>query len=163
MICSAAIGISAILRCAAELRRFSRSASLATISFAGIYVVAFAVSASPGWTAAASAVVHGHHVTSYEAFEQTREETGIYLAKVSKPGQVLQTCVGWPAFEDESVVIDETCPLATRKPVAPPLWGNAAVFTAGVKPFVPPGSFLVKAFVSPQGGASWIFEFKNGK
>jgi hypothetical protein len=125
-------------------------------------VVVLTMSAWPGWTLAVDAVMHGHQVDAYEAFEGTRRQTGVYLAHVTKPGQVVQTCFGWPAFEDESAVIEETCPLNTRKPVGPPKWGTDVSFPTTVKPTAPPGAKVVATFYSSQGGVSWVYEFALG-
>ena len=102
-----------------------------TVAPAGLVValcvsLAIVVTNGAGWTSAASAVAHGHTEAAYEAFEATRLESGVFLGEVARPGSVIQTCFGWPAYEALQTTVLETCPLNTRKPVGAPTWGETA-------------------------------------
>ena len=113
----------------------------------------------------AETIVHGHQEDAYEAFEGTRRASGIYLSRIDKPGQVIQDCFGWIAYENEAESIDETCPLNTRKPVALPTWGNNVSYPGFVKPVLPSGETLVRVFASNlgSGGDSWIYRIHYPK
>jgi hypothetical protein len=114
-------------------------------------------STSSGLRSTVHAVAHGHTVDSYEAFEATRRDSGYYLSRVTRPGQVVATCFGWPAFLDEKAIIKETCPLSTRVPVARPVWGTDASFPAFSQPFAPPGNEVVWSQTSKLGGDNWVW------
>jgi hypothetical protein len=112
---------------------------------------------------AARNVKHGYHFDDYEAFEGTRKEAGIYLARVAHEGDVIETCFGWVAYEAEAQSIKETCPLSTRKPVAAPRWYVDVSFPGIQEPAPPPGGTLVARFVSTVGvsGASFVFRLDD--
>jgi hypothetical protein len=58
-------------------------------------------------------LAHGHEVTSYEDFEQTRRESGMFLGQAARPGDVVQTCYGYFAFGASQTTIKENCPLSS--------------------------------------------------
>lgn len=140
-------------------RRVSRSlpASYIGIGLASVVGLALLYSASSGLRSAVDAVAHGHTVDGYEAFEATRRDSGYYLNRATRPGQVVTTCFGWPAFLDEKAIIKETCPLSTRRPVARPVWGTDASFPAFTRPFAPRGASVVWSQTSQLGGDSWVW------
>jgi len=103
----------------------------------------------------AQVLLHGHQVSSYEAFEATRRQAGVYLGRVAAPGDVVETCFGWIAYGAEQTTVKETCPLSTRKPVGRPRWFVDVSF-AGIRSQAPAGFELVERFRShnPQGDGS---------
>jgi hypothetical protein len=127
------------------------------VALAAVLGLALLYTTSSGLRTTAHVVAHGHTVDAYEAFEATRRDSGYYLDRVTRPGQVVETCYGWPAFLDEQAVIKETCPLSTRKPVAPPTWGTDADFPNVSRPFAPRGGHVVWSQTSALGGNSWIW------
>jgi hypothetical protein len=157
--CGSAIAIGGLVRWCVRSARTSPPVLLLTLCLALFGCVVLTWSARSGGTTAVQAVVHGHQVVGYEAFEATRRDTGLYLAGVTRPGQVVETCFGWPAFEDEAAAIKETCPLSTRKRVAAPTSGAGASFPATVKPIAPDGAVVVATFTSPDGGDSWVYRY----
>ncbi len=159
--CGAAIAVGGTVGWCVRAARTSVPVMVLAACVALFGCVVLTRSAWSGWTTSVQAVVHGHQVAGYEEFEATRRQTGIYLAGVTRPGQVVETCFGWPAFEDESAVIRETCPLSTRKKVAPPTWGTNASYPATIKPVAPPGAVVVAVFTSPEGGDSWVYEYTH--
>ena len=135
----------------------SRAARAIGIALAGLIGLGLLYSVSSGLRTTAHTVVHGHTVDGYEAFEGTRRDSGYYLDRVTRPGQVVETCFGWPAFLAEQAVIKETCPLSTRRPVARPTWGSEASFPAFTRPFAPAGDRVVWSQTSKLGGNSWVW------
>lgn len=108
----------------------------------------------------ANAIAHGHTEDPYESFERTRMETGWYLSAHAKPGDVVETCFGWPAFYAKQTVIKETCPLSTSEPVGEPTWIAGASFPQEGDMTPPEGWSLVFSKASPSGGRSWVH--RNG-
>ena len=142
--------------------RRSVPASYIGLALASVVGLALLYSTSSGLRSTAHAVAHGHTVDGYEAFEATRRDSGYYLNRVTRPGQVVATCFGWPAFLDEKAIIRETCPLSTRRPVARPTWGTDAAFPAFSRPFAPPGDKVVWSQTSMLGGDSWVWQVSGG-
>src|SRR5690606_18314428 len=67
----------------------------------------------------------GPHVDyDYLWFELARREAGRRVADLAEPGEVVQTCFGWIAYEAYDNPIDETCPLNTRREVGPVVWST---------------------------------------
>jgi hypothetical protein len=135
----------------------SAPASYIGVALAGVIGLGLLYSASSGLRSTVHVVAHGHTVDGYEAFEATRRDSGYYLNRVTRPGQVVATCFGWPAFLDEKAIIKETCPLSTRLPVAAPTWGTNASFPAFTQPSAPPGDKVVWSQTSKLGGDNWVW------
>lgn len=121
------------------------------------------------WRMAVSALTRGHRVDDYEAFDQTRREGGIFLGRIARPGDVVETCAGWTAYGALQTTIRETCPLSTRMPVAAPRWHDGIIiqcpprdcFTEiNIREGPNPGFHLVRSFNSgrPNGGSTQIYE-----
>ena len=127
-----------------------RVASAGLVIVVGGYVV---VHHDPELRQAGHVIAHGHQMDDYESFELTRKEAGLYLKSVVRPGQVVETCFGWPEYEAEQATIKETCPLSTRKPVGQSNW--TLQITYGPYRPHPKASFhLVRTFESPLGDGS---------
>lgn len=94
---------------------------MAVTALAG--VLALAAPKAPQVWRAAIVIAHGHEIDGYERLEGTRRAAGRYLGRATTPGEVIATCFGWIAYGAPENPIKETCPLSTRKPVAPPTWG----------------------------------------
>jgi hypothetical protein len=156
--CAAGLSVGWTVEMSRHRVRRSRPASYIGIALAGVLGLALLNSTLSGLHSTADAVVHGHTVDGYEAFEATRRDSGYYLNRVTRPGQVVQTCYGWPAFLDETAIIKETCPLSTRNPVARPTWGTGADFPDFSRPFAPPGARVVWSQASKLGGDSWVWK-----
>ena len=159
-----AAGLSVGWTVEGSVRRVKRSMPP---SFVGVVLAAaiglgLLYSTSSGLRSTAHVVAHGHTVDAYEAFEATRRDSGYYLNRVTRPGQVVATCFGWPAFLDEKAIIKETCPLSTRLPVGRPLWGTYGSFPALTQPFAPPGDKVVWSQASKLGGNSWVWRVRDG-
>ncbi len=101
----------------------------------------------PAWWKTPDVLSHGHKVGSYEAFERTRKEAGIFLGQIARPGDVVETCFGWIAYGALQTTIREKCPLSTRKPVADPRWTDYMWMKGYYYPR-PQGWHLVRSFVS---------------
>jgi 4-amino-4-deoxy-L-arabinose transferase-like glycosyltransferase len=115
----------------------------------------------------ARAVRHGHQLDSYENFEAVRKQAGIDVSRLARPGEVIETCYGWVAYENERSPIKEStartkCPLSTRKPVAPPSWLVTGSYPGIEQPPVPGRATLVKELVSTAnpGGAMFIYRLR---
>ena len=109
----------------------------------------------------------GHIEDDYEQFERTRMMTGWYVADHAKPGDVLETCFGWPAYFAKQQVIKETCPLSTRKEVDEPTWSSQVSFPGYIEPVAPEGWEVVYNVPgppgtdsTPPGGNSWVLQRK---
>ena len=64
----------------------------------------------------------GQTSSDYLKFEQARREAGRVVHRLAEPGDIVQTCFGWIAYEAHQQQIDELCPLNTRQPVGPADW-----------------------------------------
>ncbi|HSZ36982.1 MAG TPA: hypothetical protein VK773_07810 [Acidimicrobiales bacterium] len=155
--CAAGLSVGWLVDISRRHVKRSVPASYVGVALAGVVGLALVYTTSSGLRSTAHVVVHGHTVDGYEAFEGTRRDSGYYLNRVTRPGQVVETCFGWPAFLDEKAVIKETCPLSTRRPVGPPTWGTDADFPALSQPFAPPGAKVVWSQTSKLGGDSWVW------
>ncbi len=100
---------------------------------------------------AASELKNGHEVHQYEAFEAQRREAGRYVAAVSQPGDVVEACWGWVAYEAIDVTIKETCPLNTRDPVGEPRWSVLVTYPGTDPAEVPENAVLRASFISEVG------------
>jgi hypothetical protein len=127
-----------------------RIASAGLVVVVGGYVV---VHLRPELRQAGHVLAHGHQMDDYESFELTRKEAGLYLKGVVRPGQVVETCWGWPEYETEQATIKETCPLSTRKPVGPSTW-TLQITYGPYSPHPKPSFHLVRTFESPLGDGS---------
>ncbi len=155
--CAAGISVGWMVAIPGHRVRRSVPASYIGLALAIVVGLALVYSTSTGLRSTVHAVVHGHTVDGYEAFEATRRDSGYYLDRVTQPGQVVATCFGWPAFLDEKATIKETCPLSTRRPVARPTWGTDAAFPTFSRPFAPSGARVVWSQTSMLGGDSWVW------
>jgi hypothetical protein len=155
--CAAGLSVGWTVDIARHRVRTSPPARSIGLALAAVLGLALLYTTSSGLRTTAHVVAHGHTVDAYEAFEATRRDSGYYLDRVTRPGQVVETCYGWPAFLDEKAVIKETCPLSTRKPVAPPTWGTDADFPDVTRPFAPRDGRVVWSQGSALGGDSWIW------
>lgn len=111
----------------------------------------------------ADAVLNGHEQSDYEAFENVRREAGKALGELAEPGDVVETCYGWIAFEAFEHPIAETCPLNTSEPVGPPRWGVLTTYPGTDAPAVPENATVVDSFVSElgQGGRIDVVEYTD--
>jgi hypothetical protein len=121
-----AVGAGCLLGAPVAVARNDSGLALAVVGLAAVSVAALAVGlhrpdGGPP-VAVAETLVGGRTMGQYEAFENARREAARQLAERVEPGDVIQTCYGWFAFEAPEAVIDETCPLNTREPVGPPRW-----------------------------------------
>jgi hypothetical protein len=155
--CAAGLSVGWMVDNSTHRLRRPLPASYIGIALVGVVGLALVYSTLSGLRATAHAVAHGHTVDGYEAFEATRRDSGYYLDRVSRPGQVVATCFGWPAFLDEKAVIKETCPLSTRRPVARPTWGTDAGFPVFSRAVAPSGDKVVWSQTSELGGDSWVW------
>lgn len=89
----------------------------------------------------------GHTTADYLRFEQARREAGRRVAELAEPGDVIQTCFGWIAYEAREHLIDETCPLSTRKEVPPAAWAVSGVFP-GFEPSFPEGVTILETVMA---------------
>jgi hypothetical protein len=104
------------------LRRRPKLRVVALPAFAVLAVLCVVPQFSSDRGTSVATVLRGHRVNDYERFEATRRDAGIYLRDHARPGDVVETCWGWVAYEALQTVIDETCPLNTRQPVWDPVW-----------------------------------------
>ncbi len=109
------------------------------------------------WQQTKVVLTHGHQMDESEAFEQTRRESGMFLGQVARPGDVIATCFGWPAYGALQAIIKETCPLSTRKPVGEPRWYDWNTYER--QPGPRPGYHLVRTFfpARPDGRSTQIY------
>lgn len=142
-----ALGAGCLLGAAVGAARRSSGLAVAVTALAMASVAAIAVGLHrPDGGAPAQVaerLVDGREMDEYEAFENARAEAARRLGRIAEPGDVIQTCFGWFAFEAPEAVIDETCVLNTREEVGPPRWLTVANFPGYVEPAVPPGGRIV--------------------
>jgi hypothetical protein len=153
---AAAAGLGLAIEAAGD-RAVLRVAAIVAVAAVTVGVL---VDKAPQWRQLRTALAHGHQPDSYESFEATRRQSGIYLGRVAPPGDVIETCFGWVAYGAEQASIKETCPLSTRKPVGVPHWFVDVSF-AGSHSHPPVGFHLVERFISyhPLGdGSTEVYE-----
>lgn len=142
-----ALGAGCLLGAAVGAARRSSGLAVAVTALAMASIAAMAVGLhrpDGGATAeVADRLLHGRQLGEYEAFENARAEAARRLGEIVEPGDVIQTCFGWFAFESPEAVIDETCALNTREDVGPPRWLTTVSFPGYIEPEVPPGGRIV--------------------
>ena len=126
--------------------------------FAVIAVVVPSIIMGHNFKATFEVIKHGHQISSYEGFEKTRAEAGIWLGTHVPKSDVIMTCFGWVAWGVKENPFFETCPLSTRKSVGSPNWFVDCSFPGIHVPKASPIGKIEKVFTSSigTGGASWI-------
>lgn len=102
----------------------------------------------------------GHEVIDFELFEQSRQEAGLVVSELARPGDVLTTCFGWPAYEAALTTIDELCPLSTRHEVGEPDWWVLTEVDGRDDFEEPYGAERVVGIESPT-ATSWVFKRRD--
>ena len=137
-----ACGLQAILRLVRGVLGQHSDVTVAGISLFAIAVLLLQV--TPGLTQLVTVFADGRKISDYERFESLRLKAGIFLGSNVKPGEVIETCFGWIAYGAPFNPIRETCPLATRKPVAAPTWSVDSVFPGRLpREYSPPDGWRV--------------------
>jgi len=91
----------------------------------------------------------GRTTGEFELHELARRRAAQHVAFVAQPGDVIQTCFGWPAYEAIDHDIAELCPLNTRAPVDPPRWlVDMTHGTTAPRGRLPEGARLEESFFS---------------